>query len=202
MRKNSITGALNSCIISLRMKRNNLLLTLGLLRPPQADSSQRYCKQPHISGFTLLELLIATSIAGIITSVAAPNAFNILSSFQRNSQHMAILTDSQNLGFWLSHDVPMASSTNLTNNGPSSSTLSMTWLETYNGASIAHVAIYSLVNNQALRNYDGNYLTLSWNTASISFSMVASAIYVTSNSKPYYGHAAGQRRDYVLYPRP
>lgn len=159
--------------------------------------------QKHsISGFTLIELLVATSLAGIIVAVAAPNAYNILTSVQRNKEHMAILTDFQHLGFWLSHDVQMAESSNLINNGPTSSILSVSWFEQYNEANTTHYAIYSLINNEVSRNYDGFYRTVSWHIASIAFSMVDGRIEATSYSVPYYGNPGGQRRDYVFSPRP
>lgn len=155
-----------------------------------------------ISGFTLIELLVATSLAGIIVAVAAPNAYNILTSVQRNREHMSVLTDFQHLGFWLSHDVQMAESTNLTDGGPTSSTLSVSWFEQYNEANTTHYAIYSLINNQVSRNYDGLYRTISWHVATIAFSMIDGRIEATSYSIPYYGNPGGQRRDYVFSPRP
>lgn len=154
-----------------------------------------------VSGFTLIELIVATSLASIIAAVAAPNAFSIMASIQRNRQQAAILTDFQNLSFWLSHDVQMAEFSDLIDNGPPSATLSISWVDRYNEGNATHYAIYSIINNNVNRNYDGLTRTLTWNTASISFSMVQGRIEVTVNSVPYYGNPDGKRRDYVLSPR-
>lgn len=153
------------------------------------------------SGYTLLELLVATSLVGIIVAVAAPNTYGIISSVQRNKQHVAIQTDFQNLGFWLAHDAQMAASANLIDNGPSSPVLSITWVDHYAEGNVTHYAIYSLLNNNVNRNYDGFNRTLTWNTASVTFSMVEGRIEAAIYSVPYYGNPGGQRRDYVLSPR-
>ncbi|GEM_PF-6869622 len=154
------------------------------------------------SGFTFVELIVATSLAGVIIAAAAPIASNILTSTQRNREHMAVLTDYQNLGFWLSHDAQMAQSTSLIDNGPSSPFLSIAWVDQYEGVYASHYAIYSLSNNEISRNYDGLYLTVARRAATMSFSSVDGRIEATIYSIPYYGYPGGQRRDYVFSPRP
>lgn len=163
---------------------------------------KEFLRTPSTSGFTLVELLVATSLAAIILAVAGPSTFGILSSFQRNSDRAAILADFQNISFWLSHDVRMAESTSLTDNGPPSSTLSLSWVDKYDGANATHYAIYNLFNNEVSRNHDGFYKTIAWHVASTSFSMIDGRIEATTYSIPYYGNPGGQRRDYAFTPRP
>lgn len=155
-----------------------------------------------IAGFTLVEFLVTTSLAGLIIATVAPTASNIMSSTQRNTEHMAVLTDFQNLGFWLSRDAQMAQSSNLIDNGPSSPFLSIAWVDQYEGANATHYAIYSLSSNEISRNYDGSSMTVARRAATVSFTSVDSRIQATVYSIPYYGNPGGQRRDYVLSPRP
>jgi len=59
-------------------------------------------------GFTLIELIIAIAIAGIITGGITMTIFQVFSGNIRTSNHMTAVKQVQNAGYWISHDAQMA----------------------------------------------------------------------------------------------
>ncbi|MCL0082564.1 prepilin-type N-terminal cleavage/methylation domain-containing protein, partial [Dehalococcoidia bacterium] len=65
-------------------------------------------------GFTLMELLIAVSITGIIISGIAMTVFQVFTGHARTSNHMMAVRQVQNAGYWVSRDGQMAQIVELT----------------------------------------------------------------------------------------
>jgi prepilin-type N-terminal cleavage/methylation domain-containing protein len=59
-------------------------------------------------GFTLIELAIAMAISGIIAGAVTMTMFQIFDSSGRTSNHMTVIRQAQDAGYWVSHDVLMA----------------------------------------------------------------------------------------------
>ena len=69
------------------------------------------------NGFTLIEVMIAVAILGVIMPVMAMTIISLLTSHQQANDHNIVLHEVQNAGYWISRDVQMAE--NVTLNGPS-----------------------------------------------------------------------------------
>jgi len=59
-------------------------------------------------GFTLVELIIAVAITGIIVGAITMTIFQVFSGNERTSNHMTAVKQVQNAGYWISHDAQMA----------------------------------------------------------------------------------------------
>ena len=59
-------------------------------------------------GFTLIELMIAMAISGIICGSVTMTIFQIFDSSGRTSTHMTAVRQVRSAGYWVSHDVLMA----------------------------------------------------------------------------------------------
>ena len=61
-------------------------------------------------GFTYIELIVALAILGLIGSATATATFQVLRVTERNNDHMTVVRQVQNAGYWLSRDAQMAQS--------------------------------------------------------------------------------------------
>ncbi|MCL0084399.1 prepilin-type N-terminal cleavage/methylation domain-containing protein [Dehalococcoidia bacterium] len=61
-------------------------------------------------GFTLMELLIAIAITGLITGGITMTIFQVFDMNTRASNHMIAVRQVQNAGYWVSRDVQMVES--------------------------------------------------------------------------------------------
>lgn len=69
------------------------------------------------NGFTLIEVIIAVAILGVIMPVMAMTIISLLTNHQQANDHNIVLHEVQNAGYWISRDVQMAK--NVTLNGSS-----------------------------------------------------------------------------------
>jgi len=92
-------------------------------------------------GFTLLELLIAILLTGIITGGITMTIFQVFNMNTRTSNHMTAVRQVQHAGFWVSPDVQMAQ--NVTPGASSGFPLTLTWTAPGTGK---HEVIYTLEN--------------------------------------------------------
>ncbi len=96
--------------------------------------------KPGEKGFTLIELIIATSIMVLASGAAGAAIFQVLRNTERNSNHMTVVRQVQNAGYWISRDAQMALSANTTDN---LTFLSLSWTEWNDaGDPIYHSARY------------------------------------------------------------
>jgi prepilin-type N-terminal cleavage/methylation domain-containing protein len=97
-------------------------------------------------GFTLVELLIAIAITGIIAGAITGAIFQVFSINTRTTNRMAAISQLQNAGFWVSPDVQMAQ--NVTPGGCADCLLTLTWT---NWVGDEHEVIYTLAGTGELR---------------------------------------------------
>jgi len=91
-------------------------------------------------GLTLIELVIAIALVGVITGGITMTILQVFTMNTRTSNHMAAVRQVQHAGFWVSPDVQMALSVNAS--AGSGFPLTLTWLE--GGTNDVHEVIYSL----------------------------------------------------------
>jgi len=95
-------------------------------------------------GFTLLELLIAMLLTGIITGSITMTILQVFNMNTRTSNHMTAVRQVQHAGFWVSPDVQMAQGVDTENDlgTPEFELLTLTWEE--GGTAVPHEVIYTL----------------------------------------------------------
>jgi prepilin-type N-terminal cleavage/methylation domain-containing protein len=95
-------------------------------------------------GFTLLEILLAMAISGIITGVITMTIFQVVSGTARTNNHMIAVRQAQNAGYWVSRDVQM-SQVVVTDDDPGTpepELVTLTWTDWATNKS--HEVIYTL----------------------------------------------------------
>lgn len=101
-------------------------------------------------GVTLIELLLAVAITGIVTGGITMTFFQVLTGNARTSSHMTAIKQVQNAGYWISHDAKMAQDVD-TDDDPGTPELelvTLTWTEWDN---TAHQVTYDIVNGELKR---------------------------------------------------
>jgi prepilin-type N-terminal cleavage/methylation domain-containing protein len=98
-------------------------------------------------GFTLIELLIVISLTGIIASAATTSIFQIFNGSSRSTSHMTAVKQVESAIHWLSRDVQMAQTVQLSEG--SGFPLSLTWTEWNN---TVNQVTYSLEGSQLQRS--------------------------------------------------
>ena len=105
-------------------------------------------------GVTLVELIIAVAITGIITGGITMTIFQVFGGNERTSNHMTAIRQVQNAGYWISHDTQMAQSVDTDNLTPPE-ILKLTWTDWESGD--MHQVIYTLlVDNKLQREHYTN----------------------------------------------
>lgn len=105
-------------------------------------------------GFTIIELLVALAITGLITGGATMAIFQVFAGNARTSNHMTAVRQVQNAGYWISHDTQMAQSVDTDNLTPPE-ILKLTWTDWESGD--VHQVIYTLlVDNKLQREHYTN----------------------------------------------
>ena len=100
------------------------------------------------AGWTLIEMLAAIAITGIIALGASVSTAQVMNSTTRNNNYTTASRNSMNALHWMSRDAEMAQTISGTAGFPVSQNLSMTWKGWDNSA---YTANYTLVAGQLKR---------------------------------------------------
>ena len=94
-------------------------------------------------GFTLIELIIATTIIVLVAGAAGMAIFQVLPGTERNNNYMTAVRQVQNAGYWISRDTQMAESV-ITENLTPPAFLLFNWTEWDDPDNpVYHTATYS-----------------------------------------------------------
>ncbi len=104
-------------------------------------------------GFTLIELIIAIAITGIVTGGITITMFQIFSGNARASNHMTAVRQVQNAGYWLSRDTQMAQNV-APDSGVSGFPLTLIWTD-WDGDE--YRVVYTLLADELQREHYTNY---------------------------------------------
>jgi prepilin-type N-terminal cleavage/methylation domain-containing protein len=104
-------------------------------------------------GFTLIELMLAIAISGIITGGITTTIFQVVVGSARTNNHMIAVRQAQNAGYWVSHDAQMAQIVELDEDEDTGFPLVLTWTE-WNGT--VNEVTYTLEGAKLWRDYDGD----------------------------------------------
>lgn len=109
------------------------------------------------AGFTLIELMVALVISGIIGLGATVSSGQVLNQTSRNSDYTTASRNAMNAIHWISRDAMMAQTINGAEGFPQNEDLSLNWVEWDNTVNSAN---YSLENGILRRIYsDGSQVT-------------------------------------------
>jgi len=105
-------------------------------------------------GFTLIEVVLAIALTGIITGGITMTFFQVFSENTRGSNHMIAVRQVQNAGYWVSHDTQMAQSVEpAADPDPDGFPLVLTWTE-WDGT--VNEVTYTLVGDELQREHYTN----------------------------------------------
>ena len=102
-------------------------------------------------GFTLIEMVMAIAITGLVMGAAAMTIFQVFDLNTRTSNHMIAVRQVQNAGYWVSHDAQMAQIVKLDDPETTGVTefLTLTWTDWDNGDE--YQAVYTLLADNKLQ---------------------------------------------------
>jgi prepilin-type N-terminal cleavage/methylation domain-containing protein len=110
-------------------------------------------------GFTLIELMLAVALSGIITGAITTTIIQVVTGTVRTNNHMIAVRQVQSAGYWISHDTVMIQQEPVIVNNASSQleSITLTWYE-WNSDEV-HEVVYSLADNNLRRSYSVNGTT-------------------------------------------
>ncbi len=107
-------------------------------------------------GFTLAELLVGITLLSVTMSTIGVGLFQALGT-QSSVVDDGLAINELRKGFsWFAGDVKMATSTNLSVGGATSSSVMLSWKNQYNDVDITHTSTYDLVGDRLVRTYTSN----------------------------------------------
>ena len=129
-------------------------------------------------GFTLLELMAATAVMGLILPLVISFTFQVIQGTARTNQDMVIQRDLDNASIWLNRDLSQAQRTNLADQETQVNNIRVEWLDEtgWAGNNPEHYVEYSLSGSHLLRDYDGTISIAARNVASIIFSRTCTSV--------------------------
>ena len=140
-------------------------------------------------GFTLVELLIATAITGLIVSFLGTAIYQIFTVTEYGNDKMTAMHELQNAAHWVSLDGQMASMANVSNG------LVLTLPD---DSSIT----YAVVGTELRRTAGEFPMTLAQNISDVSFSVENRIITMTITSSPEGRPSVSEQGTYKVYLRP
>jgi prepilin-type N-terminal cleavage/methylation domain-containing protein len=99
-------------------------------------------------GFTLVEVILAIAISGIITGGITMTIFQVFSGNIRTGNHMTAVRQVQNAGYWVSHDAQMAQPNSIDDNPSGGEFLVLGWTDWANDD---HQVVYNLLADNKLQ---------------------------------------------------
>ncbi len=103
-------------------------------------------------GFTLIEMIVALAITGLIAAGVAMTSVQLINQGSRNSDYTTASRNAMNAIHWISRDAQMAQI--IEPNGASGFTpLTLSWVEWDNSS---HRVTYSIEDGELRRSYSGN----------------------------------------------
>ena len=138
---------------------------------------------------SLVELLIATAVTGIIVSVLGTAIYQTITVSEYGNDKITAMHELQNTVHWVAMDVQKA----LTATGGSELVLTLP-----DGPLIT----YSLSGTELRRTDGGSQMTLAWNISSISFSIESRIVTMEITSTPTGRQGVIEQGTYRVYLRP
>jgi len=149
-------------------------------------------------GFTLVELLMASAIAGLIASTLGTAIHQFIGTSERGNDELRALQDVQNAAYWLTLDGERADATNLLDGALPAASMTVNW--TSGGQ--PHTSTYSLSNTELKRDHNGTVTTVARHVSAVEFSIADRLITVTMTSTPEGRWGVSEQATYKIWLRP
>ena len=139
-------------------------------------------------GFTLIELLVALAVGTVILLGVVGSIFLIMRGVPDIRREVSAQSDIEMAAHWLTRDVAMGQETNLVNNDPPVSQMTVTWNDYTKAAEqeedVSHSVSYtwSSETGELQRNYDGTVTIVGSYLTNVGFSRSDDSITVTLTS--------------------
>lgn len=151
-------------------------------------------------GMTLVELLAAIGIAGLIASGIAAAIHSFIIGTSQGQDQLIASHEIQNVSHWITVDAQMAETTDLVDGAPPVDHMTLSWVDRSGGGQVSHTSSYSLSGAELRRDYDGVVMTVARHISLVEFSITGSLITVTIRSSP--GSGTSEEGTYHIYLRP
>ena len=155
-------------------------------------------------GFTLIELVVALAILGIVVVGIVTSIFQIMQGRAQIAGKSVALADIDNAAHWVTRDIVMGQSTDLEDGALPTGNMTMTWEDLTSWAqeeeSISHSANYIYSGTQLLREYDSanNTTIVGRHLTDVGFSINGTMVTVTLTSSPDGVRASTVTRRYLI----
>jgi len=139
-------------------------------------------------GFTLLEILVTLAVGTVILFGVVGSIFLIMRGVPDIRKEVVAQSDIERAAHWLTRDVAMGLSSDLVNNSPPVTQMTVTWFDYTKAAeleeSTSHSVSYtwSSETGELQRNYDGLITTVGTHLTNVGFSRSDSSITVILTS--------------------
>ncbi len=154
-------------------------------------------------GSTLIELVIALTIAGIVAAGAAVTMAQVLNMNTRNTISMTAVRNAQTAGYWMSIDAERANGiVGHSGNLSAPNVLQLTWLDSAD-ISASHSANYTLQGESLFRSLDGVNSRIADHISSVVATYEAGELKINLTSEVNLRGLTGREtRTYTVTPRP
>lgn len=122
----------------------------------------------YCAGFTLMEVVVAVGILGLVLAIVGGSLFQALSIDRFWREDVVATRELRHAGSWFASDALNAATTSLVDGAPPANVVALAWTGT-SGAS--HAATYSVSEGNLLRSFDGVLAVLVQGVVSASFSL-------------------------------
>ncbi len=145
-------------------------------------------------GFTLIEMLVALGVGTVILLSIVGSFFLLTHAIPEIRRETVALADTERAAHWLTRDVVMGRDTNLVNNDPPVTQMTITWNDYTKAAdleeSVSHSVSYtwSPGTGELQRNYDGVITIVGSHLTNVEFSrndrFIIVSLTSSSNEEP------------------
>lgn len=169
-------------------------------------------------GFTLIELVLAMAVSGLLVATATAAIYQTVKSEAKNNGTAIALTDIDRAVHWLTQDTGQGQTTDLIDGAPPVSSMTLWWQDLTSWAledeAVSHYVTYCFNQDctdppcdaestrELRRDCDGEITTVGKYLTTVEFSLDGRIITVTlTSSAPSYPNES-ETRTYKLYLRP
>ena len=118
------------------------------------------------SGFTLIEVLIGTSLTVFAASALLGGAYQAFSAERFRRDEMSAVVNTRHAGAWFASDALNAETTDLVDGGPPAACVTLTWNDRDD---VGHALTYRLTDGLLIRDLDGAQVTVARGVVSVEF---------------------------------